>query len=125
MQREFEPLVTIGIPTYNRANRSLRSALKCALGQTYSNLEIVVSDNCSTDHTEDVVGSYRDSRIRYIRHQENIGPANNFNYCANVARGSFFQLFHDDDLIDSDFIETCIDAIAGRPDVGFVRVRGS
>jgi glycosyltransferase involved in cell wall biosynthesis len=64
------PLVTIGICTYNRADSYLGSALQSAVDQTYPNLEIVVSDNCSVDHTEELVQSFDDPRIRYIKHEK-------------------------------------------------------
>ncbi len=71
-----EPLVTIGIPTYNRANNFLRNALGSALNQTYTKLEIIASDNRSTDQTESLVRDFSDPRIRYIKHQENISAIN-------------------------------------------------
>ncbi len=61
------PLVTIAIPTYNRADGYLKQALQSAVNQTYKNIEIVVSDNCSPDNTEAVVRSYTDPRIRYFQ----------------------------------------------------------
>ena len=119
----LQPLVTIGISTYNRADGYLRSALQSALAQTYPNLEIVVSDNCSTDHTEELVSSFDDPRIRYFRQPENIGANNNFNFCLQEARGTFFLLLHDDDRIDPDFITTCIEALeaAKATSVGMIR----
>jgi len=116
-----KPLVTIGIPTYNRADGYLREALKSAVDQTYQNLEIIVSDNCSSDNTDELVASFGDDRIRYKRHAENIGPNNNFNYCVNEATGVFFLLLHDDDLIDADFIEKCIEKTQGNVNIGLVR----
>jgi glycosyltransferase involved in cell wall biosynthesis len=115
------PLVTIAIPTYNRATFSLPQALRCALAQTYPNLEILVSDNCSTDDTERVVRSFGDPRVRYVRHPENIGANNNFNYCINEARGVYFLLFHDDDMIDPDLIDVLMTAAGETPDVGLIR----
>ena len=115
------PLVTIAIPTYNRAASYLPQVLKAALNQTYSNLEIIVSDNCSSDNTPGLVSAITDPRLRYIRHEVNIGGNNNFNFCIQQAKGEFFLLLHDDDLIDEDFIETCIRAANGIPDVGMVR----
>jgi len=115
------PLVTIGIPTYNRATDTLPQTLECALRQTYPNLEIVVSDNASTDSTEAYMTQIVDPRVRYIRHPRNIGGNNNFNHCLEVARGTYFQLLHDDDLIDEDFVMTCMAAIEFRDDVGFVQ----
>ncbi|MFN6946983.1 MAG: glycosyltransferase family 2 protein [Cytophagaceae bacterium] len=108
---KYFPLVTIAIPTYNRANTFLRFSLESALKQTYPNIEIIVADNCSTDNTEELVKSYKDNRIRYFRHDKNIGANNNFNFCLEQARGDNFQLLQDDDLIDEDFIETCINKL--------------
>jgi len=114
-------LVTIGIPTYNRADGFLRHSLESALAQTYSNLEIIVSDNCSCDHTETLVRQYRDPRIQYVRHKVNIGQLNNSNFCLNQAQGEYFLQLHDDDLIDTDFIETCMNAERTSPNVGVIR----
>jgi glycosyltransferase involved in cell wall biosynthesis len=115
------PLVTIGIPTYNRAAATLPVALRSALDQTYRNIEIVVSDNASTDATEALVRGYADSRIRYVRHPQNIGANNNFNFCVEQARGAYFLLLHDDDLIDPDFVATCMDAVADSTEIGIIR----
>jgi glycosyltransferase involved in cell wall biosynthesis len=121
--RTFQPLVTIGISTYNRADGYLREALGSALAQTYPNLEIVVSDNCSTDRTEELVQGFADPRIRYFRQPRNIGANNNFNFCLQEARGEYFLLLHDDDRVDADFVASCIDALQGTQGaaVGMVR----
>lgn len=115
------PLVTIGIPTYNRADGYLKEAIQSALNQTYPNLEIFISDNCSDDNTEGLVKSFNVSIIRYHRHDKNIGGTNNFNFCMNNARGVYFLLLHDDDKIDEDFIEVCMQAINFKDDVGLIR----
>lgn len=115
------PLVSIGIPTYNRANGFLREALACALAQTYSNIEIIVSDNCSPDNTREVVAEYTDPRIRYFRHEQGLVPNENFNFCLAQARGAYFLLLPDDDLIDKDFVESCMQAVDYRTDVGVIR----
>lgn len=114
------PLVTIGIPTYNRADGFLKKALQSAVEQTYKNLEIIVSDNCSTDHTESLVDDFSDTRIRYVKHPMNIGANNNFNFCVDNAKGEYFLLLHDDDLIDPDFIETCMSAVRDDVAVGVI-----
>jgi glycosyltransferase involved in cell wall biosynthesis len=114
------PLVTIAIPTYNRADSYLPHALKSALNQTYPNLEIIVSDNCSTDGTKAFVSAIADPRLRYFRHHSNIGSTANFNFCLGQAKGKYLLMLHDDDLIDSDFVESCIDA-NGTSDAGIVR----
>lgn len=121
LQEAKKPLVTIGIPTYNRADGYLRECLACALNQTYENVEVIVSDNCSNDRTSALMRSISDSRLRYIRHEKNIGPANNFNYCLKQARGAYFLLLHDDDLIDPDFVEICMKAARGSTYYGIIR----
>ena len=114
-------LVSIGTPTYNRANGYLKYALESALNQTYKNIEIIISDNCSPDNTEELVRSYNDERIRYVKHAKPLHPIDNFNYCVEMAKGDYFLMLHDDDMIDPDFIETCITAAQGRTDYGMIR----
>ena len=115
------PLVSIAVPTYNRANSFLKESLASAINQTYQNIEIIVSDNCSTDNTELVVKSFNDRRIRYFRQKENIGPINNANYCLDQAKGVYFTLLHDDNLIENDFIEICLKSVGYSEDIGVIR----
>lgn len=121
VDKNGDPLVTIGISTFNRADGYLKYALDSAVNQTWGNLEIIVSDNCSEDKTEQLVRGYSDPRIHYIKQKKNIGAANNFNFCLSQAKGRYFLLLHDDDLIDPDFIETCMDKVVNHGDRGIVR----
>lgn len=121
MNEHHLPFVSIGIPTFNRANSYLKQSLPSALHQIYPNVEIIVSDNCSTDNTGDYVRSFSDPRIRYFRQSENIGPNNNANFCLSEAKGHYFFLLHDDDLIDADFIVTCMQAADYAMNVGLIR----
>jgi Glycosyl transferase family 2 len=118
---DVRPLVTIAIPTYNRAAQTLRCALESALAQTYPNLEILISDNASTDTTDELVRGYADARIRYVRHPSNIGANNNFNFCVDDARGVYVLILHDDDLIDADFIEVCMSSTDDDTSYGVIR----
>lgn len=115
-----EQLVTIAIPTYNRANAYLPETIQSAINQTYQNLEILVSDNGSTDNTEQVVKSFQDPRLRYVKQPRNIGPFNNWKFCVDQARGVYFQFLFDDDAIDPDFIESCMTAADGKGDIGVI-----
>ena len=121
MSSQSLPLVTIGMPTYNRANGYLREALESALAQSYPNLEIVVSDNGSTDNTESVVRSYADPRIRFFRQQPPVTPNDNFNFCLQQANGAYFLMLHDDDKIDPDFVSACMEAAGYDKRVGIIR----
>lgn len=114
-------LVTIGIPTRNRARGYLRDALGSAVAQAYPNLEILVSDNCSTDDTEAAVRGWDDPRVRYFRHTTDIGANGNFNFLLAAAKGEYFLLLHDDDMLDPDFVEVCLQAVDGAGDVGIIR----
>jgi glycosyltransferase involved in cell wall biosynthesis len=115
------PLVTIAIPTFNRADSYFPQTLKCALKQTYPDLEIIVSDNASTDHTGALVAGIDDPRVRYFRHGISIGANNNFNFCVAQAKGKYLLLLHDDDMIDDDFVASCMRAAEVCPDVGIIR----
>lgn len=114
-------LVTIAIPTYNSADRYLTSAIESALSQDYRNLEIIISDNASTDHTSEVVHTFDDERLRYVRHAVGLGPNGNFNYCVDAAKGDYMLLLHDDDLIDEDFVSSCVEMIDAAGNPSFVR----
>ncbi len=119
--RDGQPVVTIGIPTRNRADSYLPRAVEAATGQTYPYLDIVVSDNASTDGTTALVKSLADARLRYFRHEQNIGANGNANFCLQQARGDYFLLLHDDDLVDADFVETCMRAANALRDAGVIR----
>jgi len=116
-----QPLVTIAIPTYNRAAEYLPAALRSTGAQTYEALEILVVDNASTDRTQEVAEGYDHPGLRYIRQSVNVGPFRNFQRCLAEARGAYLLLLSDDDRIDPDFVETCVAALDGTPDVGYVR----
>lgn len=120
MKNQTSPLVSIGIPTYNRASNYLKHALRSALNQTYKNIEIIVSDNCSPDETESAVKSFDDSRIRYFRQSENIGALRNCNFCLEQSQGQYFLLLLDDDVVDDDFISTCLDAAKPPNEPGII-----
>jgi glycosyltransferase involved in cell wall biosynthesis len=116
-----KPFVSICIPTYNRADSYLKDTLASALEQTYPNIEVIVSDNCSTDATAYLVNGFKNERLKYIRHKKNIGANNNFNFCLKIAKGDYFLLLHSDDLIDKDFVQSCMAHVDYRKDVGFIQ----
>lgn len=111
-----DSLVSICIPTYNRANFITR-AIDSALSQTYKNIEVIVVDNASTDNTKEIVLGYDDQRLRYVRNSENLGLFGNFNRCIELYKGDFLHILHSDDYIDFDFTEKCVNFFKKNPDV--------
>jgi len=106
----MQPLVSIGMPVYNRPD-GLRRALTCLTGQTYRNVEIIVSDNCSPGiDVKHVVESFiqYDKRISYFRQEASLGIAGNFKYVLKQATGDYFMWAADDDEWDKDFIKICL-----------------
>lgn len=111
------PLVTIGIPTYNRP-QGLRRVLEAAIGQTYSNLDIVISDNASPDPEVAAVTAEfaaRDPRVRSFRHEKNIGPTLNFVFAQSQSRGEYFVWLADDDTVLPHFVEACVRTLEEDP----------
>ena len=114
---ENPPLVSICIPTYNRAHMVNR-AIESALNQTYPNIEIIVVDDGSIDTTDDLVTSYQDSRLAYVKNSENLGQFRTFNRCIELAKGKYIHILHSDDYIDSEFTRICVEFLESNPNVG-------
>ena len=110
--------VSIGVPVYNGA-RFLPRTLDSLLGQTYRNLEVVISDNASTDATEEICRRYAagDSRVRYVRNTENHGAAWNLNRVVELATGEYFKWAMADDVCLPELVERCVEVLDANPDV--------
>jgi glycosyltransferase involved in cell wall biosynthesis len=95
------PLVSIGMPTYN-GSAKIKSALMSVLNQGYPNLEIIISDNCSTDDTQETCTALAaaNASIRYIRQPVNIGVMRNFQFVLRQASGNLFMWMSDDDTLE-------------------------
>lgn len=115
------PLVSICVPTRNRA-AVLAENLENICGQDYPNLEILISDNDSTDETEQVCRrvAASDGRIRYVRQPRNIGLHGNHNFCMDEARGEFLCFFHDHDRHDPRLVATYVEFMRRHSRVGLV-----
>lgn len=111
MSRTFA-FVSIGLPVYNSA-KYLKFQLDSLLAQTYSNFEIVISDNASNDQTEQICRDYaaNDSRIRYYRNQRNIGAPMNHNRVFKLSSGEFFKWAAYDDLHAPTYLEKCMSVL--------------
>ena len=98
---ETKPLVSICIPVYN-AEKFIGETIKCVLDQTYQNFEIIITDNCSDDNTQNVVLSFDDSRIKYYNNGNNLGAEANWNKSLKLANGKYIKLLCADDIIYPD-----------------------
>jgi glycosyltransferase involved in cell wall biosynthesis len=112
------PLVSIGIPTYNRAQK-LERAVEFVLAQDYKNIEVVISDNASTDDTPQVCERLcrQDARIRCIRQAANIGPTANYQAVLKGATGEMYIALADDDWIDPNYVSACLEKLLSTPDL--------
>ncbi len=118
------PLVTVGIPTFNRPD-GLQRTLNCILSQTYSNLQVFVSDNCSTDAAVlPVLEKYAamDKRVQFTVQKENLSIVPNFQYLLNKADGKYFMWAADDDNWDENFIEVCVTSMEADHSVALCMV---
>jgi glycosyltransferase involved in cell wall biosynthesis len=113
------PRVTVCIPTHNRAPL-LRAALESALVQSFEDFSVVVADNASTDDTEDVVSSFSDPRLHYVRRPFDLGPAENIRRCLEAIDTDYVIFLLDDDLWRQTFLERSVDVLASNPHVGLV-----
>jgi glycosyltransferase involved in cell wall biosynthesis len=114
------PLITIGIPTYNRA-ALVKSCVESVFAQTYPNIEVMVSDNASTDDTLAALASIKDERLRVLTNRNNVGAIGNFSKCIREARGDYLVLLSDDNFWDdATFLERCALMIRAEPGLPIV-----
>ncbi len=112
------PLVSIGLPVRNAGDR-VAEVVKSVLAQDHAHVELVITDNASTDDTEAVCRELAasDSRIVYHRQAENIGLLGNFQYAIRAASGTFFRWIGDDDRLEPTFASRCLAVFAEDPEL--------
>lgn len=108
-----ETFVTVAIPTHNRAS-GLRTALESVLNQTHRNLEIIISDNNTTEEIRPIVDSFGDPRVKYFKHSQTLPMTANWNFCLAKASGEFFLLLSDDDFLFPDAVSRLLAAFGNR-----------
>ena len=111
------PRVSIGVPVYN-GERYLAQTLDSLLAQTYQDIEIIIGDNASTDRTREIATAYaaRDARVRYVRHERNLGLARNYMHLLALARGELFRWAAADDLSAPGAVAACVEALDRNPE---------
>ncbi len=114
-------LVSVGMATRNGSS-SIGAAIDSILNQTYKNLELIISDNASEDATREICEAYakKDSRVRYLRQERDIGSWANCNFTLREARGEFFMRADDDDLRDPQVIEKAVNKLNSDPEIAMV-----
>ena len=110
------PRLTIGLITYNGAD-NIRRSIDSLLGQSFTDLELLIFDNASTDGTTEICAEYaaRDPRVRHVRHPETISQSANFRGVLLAAETELFMWATDDDIWGPDFAKNCIAALDANP----------
>jgi glycosyltransferase involved in cell wall biosynthesis len=118
MQKELHS-VSVCLPVYNGAVY-IAESIESVLTQTYDDFRLIVCDNCSTDNTADIVRSFRDPRITYLRNPSNLGVIGNFNHCLSLADGEYVCIWAHDDVMLPENLERKVGVLNENPGVGFV-----
>lgn len=120
------PCVSVGLPVYN-GERFVEAAIRSVLGQTYDDLELVISDNASTDRTAEICQDYasRDSRVVYHREEFNIGAKANFNRTFELSRGKYFKWAAADDVCGPEYLAKAVGVLDADPSVVLAHCRSA
>lgn len=112
------PKVSIGLPVYNGENFII-FAIDSLLSQTYEDFELIISDNNSTDKTEEICRMYasQDKRIKYIKSDTNYGASWNYNTVYRNSKGKYFKWASHDDICETSFLERCMNILEKNDDV--------
>lgn len=121
LQTQEKALVSIAIPTMNRRH-DLPTSIDSVLSQNYQNIELIISDNGSTDDTPEFCRNLAeyDSRVKYIRHEKNLGLIPNWNYSLHASSGKYFMWLGDDDWLEPDTIKTYVNFLEANPEFSLV-----
>lgn len=113
-----QPRVSVGIPVYN-GEKFVATAIESVLDQTYTDFEVIISDNASEDGTGDICRSFaeRDGRIAYQRNEHNLGASPNYRRVFEPARGEYFCWLPADEAMLPPFLERCVAVLDAEPDV--------
>src|SRR3954463_12928543 len=112
------PLVSIGLPVYN-GEHFIAAALDSLLAQDYAPIELIISDNASTDRTPEICREYaaNDPRVRYYRISTNVGVIKNFNRVFERSTGDYFMWAGDHDLRAPTYVSRCMEIMTADPSV--------
>jgi len=113
-----KPKVSIGMPVYNR-EKFVGAAIESHLNQTFSDFELILTDNASTDRSEEVCRAYaaRDPRVKYFRNPRNLGAAGNYRRCFELSSGQYFRWTPSDDLVSPNLLARAVEILDGDPSI--------
>ena len=112
----MKPLISVLMPVYNCSNYIYDSTISI-LNQTFSDFELIIIDDCSTDNTVDILKKFNDERIVLIVKQKNTGITNSLNYALDISKGKYFARMDGDDISNIDRLEKQYQFMEGNPDV--------
>jgi glycosyltransferase involved in cell wall biosynthesis len=109
---KVKPLVSVGLPVHN-GERFIAEAIESILGQSYTDIELIISDNASSDRTGDICRGYaaRDARVKYSRNEINLGAADNYNRVFELSSGRYFKWAAHDDVCAPEFVARCVELL--------------
>ena len=114
------PLVSIGVPFFNN-EKSIERLIESLLNQNFENIEIILSDNCSTDNTKEKIDKYLiNKKINYFRNEKNFGPIYNHNVLLDYAKGKYFMWAHSDDFLSKNFIKDAVQILEKDDEISSV-----
>jgi glycosyltransferase involved in cell wall biosynthesis len=119
MNGSLTPKVSVCIPVYN-GSKYIAESIDSVLAQTYEDFDLTICDNCSTDNTQEIVRSFHDSRLKYVRNTKNLGLVGNANRCLELARGEYVCILHHDDVMLPENLERKVHILDENADVGLV-----
>jgi hypothetical protein len=111
--------LTVCMPVYNGA-RYLAESIESVLNQSYTDFRLIICDDCSTDDSAQIIGSFRDPRITYIRNPQRLGLVGNWNKCVSLNTAEYLYLWHQDDVMLPENLRKKIELLEAHPTVGFV-----
>lgn len=111
--------LTVGMPVYNGA-RYLAESITSVLAQTYTDFQLLICDDCSTDDSAQIIHSFHDPRITYVRNPHRMGLVENWNKCVSLSTGEYIYLWHQDDVMLPDNLRRKLEVLDAYPNVGYV-----
>ena len=114
-----QPQITVALPVYN-GEQYIAIAIKSVLAQTFSDFELLILDNCSTDNTLDIIRTFSDPRIRLIVNPKNLGMIENWNLAVSLATGKYIKILSHDDLLAPSCLAEQINGFLKYQNIGIV-----